>query len=176
MSVLKIFRGSMGKVLEALVAQHNQNRENAVGSNIHYAVTSHAAKDDGTAAPLLIEAANPTSLATRIALANDIKKVLNAHYADMLAHRSVQTAAIATADAIDEATAITLANACKASYNTGGHINTANVHANNDATNTIAAVNASDTASLDTLLTELKTDINAHIQAALAGAHILLID
>ena len=129
-----------------------------------------------TATTLAVTAAAPTTEATRVALANDIKTILNLHFADRSAHGSAVSAQIATADATNEASAITLANACKAAYNTGGHINASNVHANNDATNTISASAATDQASLDTLLAELKTDINAHIIAALAGNHLEFVD
>ena len=46
--------------------------------------------------------------------------------------------------------------------------NLANVatHFTADATNTIAAANATDQTSLNTLLNELKTDINAHMASA----------
>jgi len=70
------------------------------------------------------------------------------------------TAAIATAAATDQATAITLANAIKASYNT--HIADDTAHQQEDTINATAAANASDLASLQTLVNELKTDFNAH--------------
>lgn len=178
---MKLRTGS-NQVLKALAFQLNATRDALVGSNVHAQVTPSAdATDDPnvTIAALAITAAAPTTEATRVALANDVKRKLNVHYADMAAHKSVQSAAITTADAITGdslATAIALANACKASFNTGGHINTSNVHHNADGTNTITAANASDQASLDTLLTELKSDINAHILLGLAGQHIVLTD
>jgi hypothetical protein len=161
----------------ALVAAHNKGQEEAVASFFHADVTSITDRNDyraPTVTPLAVTAAAPTDLATRVALANDIKSVILIHLADSLAHDTALSAVLATADATDEATAITLANAEKAAINT--HYTEANVHFTNDATNTIAAVDATDTASLDTLLNELKPDINAHILSAPAGAMIELVD
>lgn len=163
----------------AIITEINRLRDAAVGSNFHASATRGAtveADDSVSASVLQIASANASSLSTSLTLVNEIKAVLNTHYADMGAHKTVQTAAITTADATDLTTAQTLANAIKTSYNTGGHINTANVHHTDDATNTIAAANATDQNSLNTLLNELKSDINAHIAGALAGWHIQLVD
>jgi hypothetical protein len=176
--ILRILKSQQAKVLAALVAQHNQNRENAISTNVHAAVTSQAASDDGASAdPYIITAAAPTTEATRIALANDCKDVLNVHFADDLAHDSAVSAAVATADAVVGdvyVTAYALANALKAAFNT--HRSAASVHFTNDGGNAIAAADATTEGSLDTLLTELKADINAHIILAPDGAHIELID
>lgn len=169
------------QVVKALAFQLNALRDAMVGSNVHAQVTPSAPPSDDpnvTIAELAITAAAPTTLATRRLLANDCKRVLNAHFKDMAAHKSVQSAAITTADVNTstgtEADCITLANACRTAFTTGGHINTTNVHHNNDATNTITAAAATDTSSLDALLTELKSDINAHILLGLAGQHVVL--
>ncbi len=175
---IKVRKANDKGMFRAIADQLNQLREASVGSNFHASTTAVSQTGDPPVyTALAVTAANGAGTVPLIvALANNIKAVLNLHYADMDAHKSVQTAAIATADATDLATAQTLLNACKTSYNTGGHLNTANVHFNNDGTNTIAAVNATDQASADTLGNELKTDINAHILGALAGQHISLID
>lgn len=170
---MQIIKGSHG-VQAAVVDQLNRLRDISVGSNFHASKTALPPSGDPPVATVLsITAAAPTTLATRVALANDVKRVLNEHFKDDLAHDSDVSDQIATAAATDEATAITLANACKDAYE--AHRTESNVHFNNDATNTIAAADASDTGSLDTLLAELKTDINAHIAAALAGDSIKLI-
>jgi hypothetical protein len=163
----------------AIITEINRMRDALVASNFHASVTrgpTVESDDSVSAAALTIASANASTLLTSLTLVNEIKAVLNTHYADMGAHKSVQTAAITTVDATDLTTGQTLANAIKASYNTGGHINTANVHHTDDATNTIAAANATDQSSLNTLLNELKTDINAHMAGALAGWHIQLVD
>lgn len=174
---MELRKGTKG-VEEALAAQLNALRDALVGTNVHAQVTpSRPAAFDATlaVAALAIGEAAPTTGPTRFALANGIRRVLNTHYGDMSAHKSVQSVAVTTETATDEATAITLANACKASFNTGGHINAANVHHNADGTNAIAAVDATNTATLDALLTELKSDINAHILLGLAGQHVVLV-
>ena len=163
----------------AIITEINRMRDALVASNVHASVTrgpAVEADDTVSAAALAVVLPNATSLATSIASVNELKAVLNAHYADMFAHNTVQSAAITTADATDLASAITLANACKASYNTGGHINTANVHHTADAANAIAAANASDQTTLNALLVEMKTDVSAHIALGLAGWSIQLID
>jgi hypothetical protein len=176
---MEIRKGS-NQVLTALAFQFNALRDLNVGSNFHAQVTpSGPVTDDPTVtvAALAVGAANSSSLPTAITLVNDVLRVLNTHYADMSAHKSVQTAALAL-DPLPStallATVQTRANALKASYNTGGHVNTANVHHTNDGTNLIAAADATDQTSLNTLLNELKTDVNAHILAGLAGQHIVL--
>jgi hypothetical protein len=176
--ILKILKSQQAKVLAALVAQHNQNRENAISTNVHAAVTSQATSDDGAEAdPYIITAAAPTTEATRIALVNDIKAVLNVHFADTIAHDSAATEAVDEDDGIvgdSYVLAFALANALKAAFNT--HRSEASVHFTNDGGNAIAAADATTAGSLDTLLTELKADINAHIILAPDGAHIELID
>lgn len=52
-------------------------------------------------------------------------------------------------------------NDLKAKYN--AHLTQSGVHPNNDATNSTSASNATNGASLYTLLNELKTDFNAHL-------------
>lgn len=168
---LRIRKGDFQAALEAIFAEINRNRDADVGANFHASITRGP-----TGATLQVVKANASSLATSIALVNEIKAVCNVHFRDKSAHSSVFTALITTPDAIDLATGITLGNAIKAAYNTGGHINTASIHFNADATNTISAANATDQTSLNTLLNELKTDINAHIANGLAGDHLEFVD
>lgn len=168
---LRIRKGDFQAALEAIFTEINRNRDGDVGANFHASLTRGP-----TGATLQVVKANASSLATSIALANEIKAVYNTHVRDRSAHSSVFSAALTTPDAIDLATGITLANAIKAAFNTGGHINTASVHFNNDVTNTVAAANATDQTSLNTLLNELKADINAHIANGLAGDHLEFVD
>ena len=67
-----------------------------------------------------------------------------------------------TATATDLATAQTLANAMKASYNAHCAVSSGRHHQAADATNTVSATDASDLASLLTLVNEIKEDLNAH--------------
>lgn len=162
-------------MVNALVAAHNLRQEESVASFFH-ADTTQLTSGDYTAPTVaddLVTAADGSSLATNLTLVNQIKAVLNRHFADTQAHDSAVSAAVATADATDEATSVTLANALKSAYNT--HLSAANVHFNNDGTNTVAAADASNTATVSTLVNEMKDDLNAHIISAPAGAMIKLV-
>jgi hypothetical protein len=161
----------------ALVAAQNQRQLDSVASFFHADTTSSSSSFDyknPVRTDLQVTAADSSSEATAVALANQIKSVLNRHFADTHAHDSAVSAAIATATATNLATAVTLANACKAAFNT--HLSASNVHFNDDSTNTVAANNATDQATINTLLNEMKGDINAHIVSAPAGALIDLVD
>jgi hypothetical protein len=167
--------GAVTQVEKALVNELNRLRDLSVGANFHASASALAPTGDPPVATVLsVTAANASDLPTCITLVNQLKGVLNVHFQDSYAHNTAVTSVVATADATDLATVQTLANALKAAYNTGGHLNQANVHFTTDGTNTIAAANASDLATSITLLNELKTDVNAHIAAALAGQHIEL--
>lgn len=63
--------------------------------------------------------------------------------------------------------AIVIANLLKAAYTL--HIADTGAHLAADATNTVAAAVATDQGTVNTLLTELKADFNAHV--ALAASH-----
>lgn len=109
-----------------------------------------------------------------ITRANQCKAVLNRHFASTQAHNTAVSSAIATADATTLATANTLATAIKSAFNT--HLGAANVHFNNDGTNTVSSANATTIATLITLCNELDGDINAHIADAPTGYMIELVD
>lgn len=174
---MDIRKGS-NQVQVALVTQFNALRDAMVGTNFHARATlAGPVLDDATVVPatLAVGAANSSSLSTAIALANDILRVLGAHFADDLAHKSALSAALGLSDLPSTAvlaTVQTRANALKAAYNT--HLSAANVHFTNDGTNASSSPDSTDQTSLNTLLNEMKTDINAHIAAALAGQSIRL--
>lgn len=159
----------------ALVQALNLRQEEAVASFFHADTTQVTSGDyrSPTVADLTVATANGSSIATNVALANELRRVLNIHFADTQAHNTAVSAAITTAVATDDATSITLATALKAAYNT--HLSASNVHHNNDGTNTVAASDASNTATCSTLLNELKGDYNAHVVSAPLGAMINLI-
>ncbi len=158
----------------ALVAANNERLVAGVGSSFH--------KDKTPAVPTgypdyrnpsvarLAPAAAATDAATQLSLANNLKRVVNLHFADRDSHNSAISAAIATADATDAATARTLANAIKAAYNT--HLTASNVHYNNDTANAVSSLDATDAATLQTLVNEIRTDLIAHMASAPAGAYI----
>lgn len=75
-------------------------------------------------------------------------------------HNTADSRRITSPDAVDLATAITLANEMKTKLN--AHEADDDVHASADATNTVSSADATDQSSLNTLLNEIKGDIVAH--------------
>lgn len=165
-------RNTAETLARAAVAANNLRQTEAVASFFHADTTQ---KTTGHwMAPVvtddLVTAANGTDDATNSVLANEIKAVVNRHFADDYAHDSALSAQITTADGTDAATNSTLANAIKAAYNT--HASAASVHFNNDGTNTVTNADATNQATASTLLNEIKGDVNAHIVSAPLGAMI----
>lgn len=166
-------------ILYALVKANNDRQIAAVSTNFHYDITqvttgSFSAPAVANDTPALSIGAAPTDSTTCISFTNGLKKLINRHFADVYAHKVVTTA-VATANATDITTAIALGNALKTAYTTGGHIGSTTYHANADATNTIAAANATDQTTLITLLTEMRTDVGAHIISAPSGEQVRIV-
>jgi hypothetical protein len=163
------------EILFAVVAANNQNMTDNIASLFHLdrtAATPTTGVDykNPSTTRLSISSANASSLSTSVTLVNELKTKINVHFADSIAHNTAVSAAISTATATDLATGITLGNAIKAAY--GTHLSAANVHFTNDSTNTIAAADATDQTSLNTLLNELKADLNLHMASAPKGVWI----
>jgi hypothetical protein len=160
----------------ALVAAHNAGQEARVASSFHADKTQRTTGD--YKAPVVandtVTAANGTDLATALVLVNELKDVVDRHFADSYAHDTATSAAITIADGTNTATAVTLANDLKAKYNV--HISAANVHFNNDGTNTVTNADATDLTTLNVLINEIKGDVNAHVTNATVGAMIRLVD
>lgn len=148
--------------LATLVAAHNANVARVGAGSSFHLDTSEAS----------VTAANASSLQTSLDLVNNLLGVYAFHMADTLAHKVAGVALASYAPATDLTSAIARANDIKAKYNT--HIASTTHHYNADATNATAASNATDQASLNTLLNELKSDINAHIAGAPSPAHATL--
>lgn len=162
-------------MVAALVTAHNARQEASVAALFHADKTQ---KSSGHyLSPVVVNdtvtVADGTDMATAVTLVNEVKKVLDRHHADDLAHNTATSAAITIADATNTATAVTLANDLKAKYTV--HITAANVHFNNDGTNTITNANATDQTTLNTLVNELKAKINPHIISAPVGSMIRLV-
>lgn len=121
-----------------------------------------------------VTAANASSLATSLTLVNQLLAVYRFHMADTLAHKVTGVALASYSAATDLATAITRANDIKAKYEV--HRASTTYHYNADSTNTIAAADATDQTSLNTLLNELKTDFNAHMASGPTGASIRAVN
>jgi hypothetical protein len=163
----------------AVVAAINALIDARLTTQVHRDKTSTPAGDslNPSSATLQVTAANASNLATSLTLVTNLKGVLAVHCADTSAHLVADTTNDAFdgyAAASDLATAIALANAIKVDYT--AHIANTSVHLNADSTNTVAASAATDQSSLNTLLNELKTDINAHINLAGSVQRLVLVD
>lgn len=168
-------RDTAETLARASVAANNLRQTEAVASFFHFDTTQ---KTTGHyTAPVvaddLVTAADGTNDATNSILANEIKAVLNRHFADDYAHDTALSAQITTADGTDAATNATLANDIKDVFNT--HLSESNVHPNNDGTNTVTNADATNQATASTLLNEIKDDVNAHIVSAPLGAMIRVV-
>ena len=169
-------RKTIDEMTFALVAAWNAKQEASVASFFHADITqiTSGQYQSKTVTNDTVTAANASDLATSITLVNQLKAVINRHFADTFAHNTAVSAQITTADAATLLTEVqTLANAIKTAYTT--HLSASNVHFNNDATNTIAAANATDQSTANTLLNELKADFNAHLISAPLGNMIRLV-
>lgn len=156
------------EAIPAIVAEINRSRVAGVGSNVHYSTT----RIPGGAA-LAVTAANASSASTSLTLCNNLIGVLRQHAADSVAHKLADPTALPALNAAQDLTsAQTAANALKVWVT--AHFPSTTYHAAADPA-TIAAANATDQTSLNTLLNELKTDVNAHILLALAGNSFELI-
>lgn len=121
-----------------------------------------------------ITSADASTLGTSLTLVNEVVAVYRFHMADTLAHKTTGVALTSYATATTLAEAIVLANDVKSKYNT--HRASTTYHYVADSTNVIAAANASDQGTLNTLLNELKADINLHMASGPAGSSIRLVD
>jgi hypothetical protein len=121
-----------------------------------------------------IKSANSSSLATSITLANELKAALNLHLAStghQGVHKTASAAAIAAANASSLATGITLGAEMKADFNT--HLTESGVHLLNDSTNTVTAAHSITLQSeLNTLLNDIKTQVNLHRLGSMSAGFI----
>lgn len=121
-----------------------------------------------------ITSADASDLATSLTLVNEILAVYTFHMADTLAHKTTGVALASTTPATSLATAITRANDIKSKYNT--HRASTTYHYVADSTNATSSPDATDQSSLNTLLNELKADINAHMASGPTAKSIRLVD
>ncbi len=120
-----------------------------------------------------VTSANASSLATSLTLVNELTTVYAFHAADLLAHKAAGNALAATTPCTTLAQAITRANDIKAKFNL--HCAATAQHYTADETNTTSATDAADQSSLNTLLNELKADINAHMASGPAAKSLRLV-
>lgn len=123
--------------------------------------------------PVVVSAANATSLPTSITLSNQLFGILNQHMSDGEAHLKSDGVNLQTLDgyqtqlASNLSTVEVLLNALKVIYNK--HLTQAGVHQNNDTTNTVSTANATDQTTANALANALKTALNAHMGSAPVG-------
>jgi hypothetical protein len=120
-----------------------------------------------------VTSANASDLATSLTLANEIKGIYEDHVKDDAKHK-LPLAITTLVAASTLATGITLGNAIKTAYNI--HRASTTYHYTADATNVVASADATDQSSLNTLLNEIKTDLNAHITSGPTGSLARLVD
>lgn len=125
------------------------------------------------ASEVTVTAADASSLDTSLTLVNQLRAVYEFHKADTLAHKAADTATLTAPAATDLASAITLANELKGDYNV--HRASTSWHYNADSTNVVAASNASDQGTLNTLLNDIKTQFLAHFADAPSCPSVRLI-
>lgn len=152
-------RKTSPEVLELALAINDLKAQIGAGSTFHL--------DKSEVIPAQ---ANSSNLATSLTLVNELLAVYAFHMADTLAHKVVGVALASYVPATSLATAITRANDLKAKYNT--HIASTTYHYTTDAANAIAAADATDQTSLNTLLNEIKTDFTAHMASGPAAKSI----
>ena len=151
-----------------LITDLNAATDAALTTQKHRDKTSVPTGDWFTASstPLLIDAIVDT-LDGYCTAVTQIKGVTYFHFNDDSAHLVVDDVNInfdGYVNAYDLATCYLLANAVKVDYNLHG--TQSGVHLNNDAGNQISASDATDVASLRTLLADERAKINAHLAAA----------
>lgn len=167
-------------MVRALVAAQNAYARSLNSSQFHYDASPDVEQPGAFDSPVetvaAVDAAAASDLPTLVALTNELTSKYAAHAADDLAHDiadTVNVTAVATPVATDLATAIVRLNALKADLN--GHHSETGVHPNDDVTNVIAAADASDQGSGQTLANEMRTDLFAHIASQSAGVMIKLV-
>lgn len=168
-------RAMSDEILYALVLANNQRQTDNISTNFHLDRTSAAPTagvdyKNPTVTRSAVSLAAATDAATRVALANQIRSVLNVHFVDAIAHNTAVSPVLTVAVATDTTSAIALVNDIKAKYNV--HLSAANVHFTNDGTNTVTNADATDATTLQTLVNEIRGDVIAHMLSAPVGLWI----
>lgn len=170
--------------MAAFASAVNQVKDSVVAQTRLVMADLASATGAGTSAPSLgfhndksevtIGSADATDLPTSLKLCNEILDVYQFHMADTLAHKVAGVALASYAHVALLADAITRANDIKAKYNT--HRASTTYHYVADSTDSTTSADATDQGSLNTLLTELKADINAHMASGPAAKSVRLVD
>lgn len=132
------------------------------------AIGSHNDQSEKT-----VGAATASDLPTSLTLCADLLDCYQFHMADTLSHKVLGVAAASYVHPLVLADAITAANDLKSKYNT--HRASTTYHYTADSTNVCTAANATDLASLETLLNDLSTQFTAHFASGYAGPSIRVV-
>lgn len=165
----------------ALAAAFNAFKKD-VATNLttlpHADITSTTSGDFSAPAssPYVVTADNGDgTIAVLRTLCLDLYNVYLAHLADTQAHKVADTApALVLPTSSSSLSALeTFVNAVQTDYNT--HRASTTYHYTADTTNVSSAATADDQAKSDTLANDLKTQINAHVQAGFTSPSLNLI-
>ena len=168
MATQHVIAGDIVSFQRTVAAVINKNARLSVGSFKHYAA-------DNALTFTTLSGTDAAAQAAAIHAGNECMVRYLAHVADTTAHIAAGTAP-ALVPATSLATLYTLINAIKADYNT--HIGDTGMHPNADATNTIAATDATTLASAQTMLNEAlnTTGYQQHAASAPAADSILVVN
>lgn len=178
---INVRKGNLDEFLFAMTASYNKMRAHLAtlsGTAYHADVSSATTGDfsNPTVAFQTVNSPDATSLATAVAIANEMREKFNEHCADTLAHKAADTTnpvTTAVAGTADQTACNALLNALKTSFN--AHLTQSGVHYNNDSANTVSTANATNLSTSEALATALKAAYNAHIISAFGGYALNLI-
>jgi len=181
---IQVRKGSAA-VEAALVSQFNALRASIAGdltTEPHADVTSTTGGDFSAPAATAFTVPTTTvdTLAKTIVRANLLSQYMLVHFADAVAHQAVDDTNDATIDLTELASTATQnqtntrLNLIQTAYN--AHLTQSGVHFTNDTTNDDSTTAASDAPTSQALATALTSAFNAHIQAALGGSSLELVE
>ena len=150
-------------IVYALVQSQNATLLSGISTKFHLAPmqsTNNVDWRNPSVAAWTITTAAATDADEALLLINELRVYTSAHFADMVAHDTVQSPAVTMAAATDTATAIALANEIKANINV--HIATTGAHYTNDDTNTVTVADATDATDLIALTNDIREQMNDH--------------
>lgn len=117
----------------------------------------------------IVTTPNATDLASSLALTKALLTAYAQHRTDPLHHRaadSTNTVESGVAAVVGLPSAITAANQLKVAFN--AHRSQAGVHWSNDASHAVTSPDATDQSSLNTLLNEMKGNVNGHFASGVS--------
>jgi hypothetical protein len=175
---LQVRRGSSA-ILSAIVAELNALRSALAPSGTYVHLDTTSVTTGGfqysTASPAVVQAPASGDLPSLLALCADLSARFRMHFSDAFAHHAPDgTSALANGPPSALPDAIVFLNDAKVKWN--AHLTRAGVHLTNDTTNAITAPNAADEQTAQDLANTLRVVFGAHIQNALPGSYVDLID